>query len=87
MTHISGSNVKWVKSIQRKIHEHDVRAMVFHRGKLYSAGVDSYLVCSYHPPKTLIKHAPVLQSPCVQVPALGGLIILRFVLCTFTNNI
>ncbi|XP_050301623.1 U3 small nucleolar RNA-associated protein 4 homolog [Anthonomus grandis grandis] len=62
-----GSNVKWVKSIQRKIHEHDVRAMVFNKGRLYSAGIDSYLVCSYHPPKTLVKYAPVLQSPCVYV--------------------
>ncbi|CAG9769857.1 unnamed protein product [Ceutorhynchus assimilis] len=71
-----GSNDKWVKSIQRKIHDHDVRAMVFNKGKLYSAGIDSYLVCSYHPPKTLIKYAPILQSPCVEVGK--GLILLRY---------
>ncbi|KAL1517504.1 hypothetical protein ABEB36_001261 [Hypothenemus hampei] len=62
-----GSNFRWVKSIQRKIHEHDVRTMVIHKGRLYSAGLDSYLVCSYYPPKTLIKYAPILQTPCIQV--------------------
>lgn len=46
---------KFVKSIERKIHEHDVRAMVLCDNKLYSGGADGYLACSYHPPKTLIK--------------------------------
>ncbi|KAF7270743.1 hypothetical protein GWI33_016325 [Rhynchophorus ferrugineus] len=73
-----GQSYKWVKSIQRKIHEHDVRALVFHKNKLYSAGMDSYLACSYNPPKTLIKYAPVMQVPCVQLASKARLILLRY---------
>ncbi|XP_066250232.1 U3 small nucleolar RNA-associated protein 4 homolog [Euwallacea similis] len=62
-----GTNTKWVKSIQRKIHDHDVRALVFFKDRLYSAGLDSYLVCSYHPPKTLIKYAPIAYASCAHV--------------------
>lgn len=55
-----------MKSIQRKIHDHDVRAMAWYQGRLYSGGIDSYLVCSYHPPKSLIKFPPALQGPCCE---------------------
>jgi U3 small nucleolar RNA-associated protein 4 len=36
----TGSNgrSKWVKSVQRRIHDHDVRALVLADGKLLSAG-------------------------------------------------
>lgn len=63
---LTGGNTKWVKSIQRKIHDHDVRAMAWHQGRLYSGGIDSYLVCSYHPPKSLVKFPPALQGPCCE---------------------
>lgn len=65
---------KWVKSIQRKVHDHDVRALALQGKKLYSCGVDGYLAVSYHPPKTLIKHPPVLQGPCVTVCAQSRLV-------------
>jgi U3 small nucleolar RNA-associated protein 4 len=29
---------KWVKSVQRRIHDHDVRALALADGKLFSAG-------------------------------------------------
>nr|CAI5842239.1 unnamed protein product [Callosobruchus analis] len=63
---VRGENKKWVKSIQRKIHEHDVNALVLYNDKLYSGGADSYLACSFYPPKTLLKYPPVLQS-CVHL--------------------
>lgn len=53
---------KWVKSVQRKIHDHDVRALILFNEKLYSGGVDSYLTCSFHPPKTVLKYPPLLQN-------------------------
>nr|CAH7757375.1 unnamed protein product [Callosobruchus chinensis] len=63
---VRGENQKWVKSIQRKIHEHDVNALVLFDGKLYSGGADSYLACSFYPPKTLLKYPPIPQS-CVHL--------------------
>ncbi|CAG2060683.1 unnamed protein product, partial [Timema podura] len=56
-----GVKNKWVRSIQRRIHTHDVRALVLADNKLYSAGVDSYLAMSSFPPKALHKYAPTLQ--------------------------
>lgn len=32
------SRSKWVKSVQRRIHDHDVRALALADGKLISAG-------------------------------------------------
>lgn len=68
---------KWVRSVQRKIHEHDVNALVLVDNKLYSGGDDSYLACSYYPPKTLLKVPPLLQNPCVQVASNARYILLR----------
>lgn len=72
-----GQSFKWVKSIQRRIHEHDIRAMIYHKNKLYSAGIDSYLACSFHPPKTLVKYPPVMQNQCTEVASNARLILLR----------
>ncbi|RZC36716.1 cirhin, partial [Asbolus verrucosus] len=69
---------RWVRSIQRKIHEHDVRALVLNGHKLYSSGVDGYLACSYHPPKTLLKYPPILQNPCATVCTKSQYILLRY---------
>jgi U3 small nucleolar RNA-associated protein 4 len=34
----STARSKWVKSVQRRIHDHDVRALVLAGGKLLSGG-------------------------------------------------
>ncbi|CAH1964658.1 unnamed protein product [Acanthoscelides obtectus] len=73
---VRGENQKWVKSIQRKIHEHDVNALVLYDNKLYSGGADSYLACSFHPPKTLLKYPPIPQS-CVHLAREARYIMLR----------
>ncbi|KAH1008023.1 hypothetical protein HUJ04_005177 [Dendroctonus ponderosae] len=71
-----GSSIKWVKSVVRKIDEHDVRAMAVYHKKLYSAGTSGDLVCSYHPPKTVVKYAHI---PYVQTASDGcPLILLRY---------
>ncbi|KRT78993.1 WD40 domain-containing protein, partial [Oryctes borbonicus] len=64
---IKEQNEKWVKSIQRKVHDHDVRALLLLNKKLYSGGIDGYLTCSYHPPKTIIRYPPITQNNCVTI--------------------
>lgn len=72
------SNGRWVKGIERRLHEHDVRALVEAGGKLYSAGVDGHLVQSSYPPKTLIRYPPLLQSPSVILSKKSKCILLRY---------
>lgn len=52
--------------------------MTFCGNKLYSGGVDSYLACSYHPPKTVLKMPPILQSPCVHLATEARYLMLRY---------
>ncbi|KAI4486585.1 hypothetical protein M0804_005955 [Polistes exclamans] len=61
----SSGKSHWVKGIERRLHSHDVRALVDADGKLYSAGVDGYLSQSSYPPKVLVKYPPLLQPPSV----------------------
>ncbi|KAK5642373.1 hypothetical protein RI129_008540 [Pyrocoelia pectoralis] len=76
---VTKGNYKWVKSVQRKVHDHDVRALLLNDGKLYSGGLDGYLACSYYPPKTLLKYPPILQNPCVVLAKQLRCILLRFI--------
>lgn len=69
---------QWVKGIERRLHTHDVRALVEADGKLYSAGVDGYLAQSSYPPKVLVKYPPLLQSPCATVCKKSRCILLRY---------
>lgn len=68
---------KWVRSTQRKIHDHDVRALALAGDKLYSSGVDGYLTCSYGPPRTLLKYPPILQN-CVSLAGKARFVMLRY---------
>ncbi|CAH1156149.1 unnamed protein product [Phaedon cochleariae] len=77
MINVKDGARKWVKSIQRKIHEHDVNALIILDNKLYSGGADSYLACSYHPPKTLLK-LPPLQNPSIQISAASKYLLLQY---------
>lgn len=72
------SRSKWVKSVQRRIHDHDVRALALADGKLISAGVDSYLAISSYPPRQLVKYPPLLQAPSVSVSPEVRCIMLRY---------
>lgn len=74
----SGYVYKWVRSVHRKIHDHDVRALTLCEGKVVSGGVDCYLNISSYPPKTLHKYPPLLQKPCVTVCTESRLLLLRY---------
>ncbi|KAG8034811.1 hypothetical protein G9C98_007887 [Cotesia typhae] len=69
----------WVKGIERRLHLHDVRALVEADGRLYSAGVDGYLAQSRYPPKMLAKYPPLLQPTCVTVCSKKRRVLLRYV--------
>ncbi|XP_003698089.1 U3 small nucleolar RNA-associated protein 4 homolog [Apis florea] len=74
----SSGRPQWVKGIERRLHAHDVRALVEADGKLYSAGVDGYLAQSSYPPKVLVKYPPLLQIPCATVCRKSRCILLRY---------
>lgn len=69
---------KWVKSIQRFIHDHDVSSLVLCDNKLFSAGTDGYIALSCYPPKVLFKYPPLLQAPAVQSSGSERLLLLRY---------
>ena len=75
---ISKGRTQWMRGTERRLHVHDVRALVEANGKLYSAGVDGYLAQSSYPPKFLIKYPPLLQPPCVSVCRKSRCILLRY---------
>lgn len=74
----SSGRSQWVKGIERRLHAHDVRALIEADGKLYSAGVDGYLAQSSYPPKILVKYPPLLQPPCAYVCRKSRCILLRY---------
>lgn len=74
----SSGKHQWVKGIERRLHVHDVRALVEANGKLYSAGVDGYLAASSYPPKNLVKYPPLLQPPCATICRKSRCILLRY---------
>lgn len=73
----SSGKFQWVKGIERRLHMHDVRALLEANGKLYSAGVDGYLAVSSYPPKNLVKYPP-LQSSCATICRKSRCILLRY---------
>ncbi|KAF7992974.1 hypothetical protein HCN44_005755 [Aphidius gifuensis] len=75
----SSDRPQWVKGIERRLHVHDVRALLEYDGKLYSAGVDGYLAQSSYPPKMLIKYPPLLSTPCVTVCRKSRCVMLRYI--------
>ncbi|XP_068081121.1 U3 small nucleolar RNA-associated protein 4 homolog [Anabrus simplex] len=74
----NGERSRWVKSVQRRVHEHDVRALACADARLFSGGVDGYLALSY-PPKILFKYPPILQGPCAVVCRQARCLFLRYV--------
>lgn len=74
----SSGKPQWVRSIERRLHVHDVRALVEDDRKLFSAGVDGYLAVSSYPPKKVVKYPPLLQPPCATICRKSRCILLRY---------
>lgn len=73
----NGSVDKWVRSLHRKVHEHDVRVLMVNKNGLYSAGIDGYLACSIYPPKSVFRYPPLLQNPSIHIANSARYILLR----------
>lgn len=76
-------NYKWVKFIQRFVHEHDVKALAFLGDKIFSGGVDGFLGTSYSSKskkkQDIAKYGPFLQQPCISVAEESRVLLLRYV--------
>ncbi|XP_035213233.1 U3 small nucleolar RNA-associated protein 4 homolog isoform X2 [Stegodyphus dumicola] len=72
------SNGKWLKSIQRIVHTHDIRALCLIGEFLVSGGDDCNLVFTKYPPKTTIKFFPFCQMPYAVVSPHSSCVLLRY---------
>ncbi|CAK1556292.1 unnamed protein product [Leptosia nina] len=72
------SETRWVKNIQRNIHEHDVRALVINDRRLISLGADGYVTLSSYPPKEVMRIPPMIPMPRTSVSAAKKLLLLRY---------
>ncbi|XP_042239160.1 U3 small nucleolar RNA-associated protein 4 homolog [Homarus americanus] len=69
----------WVKSIQRSIHTHDIRALALtNDNKVYSGGVDTVLALSYYPPKTVFRFPSLPYPGSISVAGEAECILLRY---------
>ncbi|XP_075161561.1 UTP4 small subunit processome component l(3)72Dn [Haematobia irritans] len=71
---------RWIKFLQRRVHDHDVKALVCAHENIYSGGVDGYLGVSSATKtrSTIVKYGPFLQQPCVSVANADRLLLLRY---------
>jgi U3 small nucleolar RNA-associated protein 4 len=72
-----GAKKKWIKSIHRNVHSHDVRSIAATDTTIFSAGIDSLLAVNDIPSRSLAKYPPVPQGECVVVASKAGLIVMR----------
>ncbi|KAL3276043.1 hypothetical protein HHI36_020772 [Cryptolaemus montrouzieri] len=75
---MKGSKMKWVRSVHKRFHDHDVRALVLQGDKLYSGGTDAYLALSQNQPKLLVKYPPIVQNPFVTICKKARYVMLRY---------
>lgn len=73
---------KWVRFIQRFVHEHDVNALAFVGDKVFSGGVDGFLGTSYSSKQKkaqeIAKYGPFLQPPSIVVAEKSRVLLLRY---------
>ena len=64
-----GEAFKWVKTVHRSVHTHDVRAIVTDaaNSRTFSAGLDALLALDDAKGKTVTKYAPLPHGKCVSV--------------------
>lgn len=71
---------KWIKFIQRAVHDHDVKSLQFAGGRVFSGGIDGYLGVSYSTKsrQTLTKYGPFMTQPCASVAERQRIILLKY---------
>lgn len=69
---------QWVRGKGRKIHNHDVHALVWYNKKLISGGQDGFLTVSSYPPKVVNKYGPFLTPPSATISQEQRLILLKY---------
>ncbi|KAL9902143.1 UTP4 small subunit processome component l(3)72Dn [Glossina fuscipes fuscipes] len=71
---------RWVKFLQRRVHDHDVKALVCAKNFIYSGGVDGCLGLSSVAKNKIVnvKYGPFLKPPCVSVASSQRLLLLRY---------
>lgn len=71
---------KWIKFIQRAVHDHDTKSITFCDGKVFSGGIDGYLGVSHSSKsrQTLLKYGPFLPAPCAVVSKKSRLLLLKY---------
>ncbi|TRY62961.1 hypothetical protein TCAL_04923 [Tigriopus californicus] len=73
-----GDRLKWVKSIHRSVHTHDVRAMVCLNNMYFSGGVDTHLTLSDVATKTVSRYPPLPRSECAHLAETARAILLQY---------
>lgn len=75
-------NYKWVKFLQRVVHEHDVRTMLFIGNRVVSGGIDGYLGLSnatkMKSDLTITKFGPFLEQPSCVLANRRRLVLLKY---------
>ncbi|XP_023224125.1 U3 small nucleolar RNA-associated protein 4 homolog isoform X1 [Centruroides sculpturatus] len=74
----STNKQKWVKSVQRRLHTHDVTAVTLAKEYLISGGIDVCLTLSKYPPKTQIKCSPFPKKCQVSVANKAHCLLLNY---------
>eukprot|EP00095_Tigriopus_kingsejongensis_P002112 snap_masked-scaffold447_size167621-processed-gene-0.5 protein:Tk02112 transcript:snap_masked-scaffold447_size167621-processed-gene-0.5-mRNA-1 annotation:"Cirhin" len=69
---------KWIKSIHRFAHTHDVRAMVCLDQRVISGGVDTQLVVNDLALKSVTKYPPIPKHECVHMAEQARAILLQY---------
>lgn len=70
---------QWVRGKGRKIHNHDVHALLCYNKRLFSGGQDGFLTVSSYPPKIVNKYGPFLTRPSATISQEQRLILLKYV--------
>ena len=68
---------KWVKSIHRNVHSHDVRSIAATQRTIFSGGIDCLLAVNDIPTRSVVKHAPLPHGDSVVLAEAGNLVVMR----------
>lgn len=69
----------FVRTLNRRLHTHDVKSLTMFHDKLISGGVDGTLIVSSFPPLTVDKYLPYLETPNSSVSAESRMLLLKYV--------